>query len=135
MQKGTVKIVDKKELAAIIYEMRLNLISIKINSDAIRDKIFDDYNEDEDITIYELSRMFRRKPLECKEDTLILARYLIEPRKNQTLPYHKMATEKIGAILTQLNALIGEYEIITNESESNGLKKITEVIVYIIIEI
>jgi len=96
-----------------------------IEFDSLNEEVFNGLNSEDTITIYELSRVFSRQPFELKKDTLKLARYLIEPRKEPMIVLNKLREEKVKEI--QLKNTIGEYIILDKEEKKKSWEVILEV--------
>ena len=94
----------------LIYHKQLFkivLIKEKKTFDVLRQELFTDYEPNERITIKELTKVFRRKPLSMKfEDAELLARYLIEPRGKLEVVYNKYSEGLIADIIILLDSLI-----------------------------
>lgn len=98
---------DGSELKPLVTELRLRLILESVTPDFLHAKVFAGYGENESITVHELSRMLKRKPVKCIQDMKKLARYLVEPN----------ADRKVGEVIKKLEELLGEYSIFGGESE------------------
>ena len=104
-------------------ELRLNLILHKIDSVSIRKKLFEDYEDEDSITIHELSRLFKRKPLKCTKDTLKLARYLIEPQN--TITFNQALEANIVTVTKRIQTLINNYNPFIEEDKiKQSLKEV-----------
>jgi len=126
MPEGILPIVDINEIKGICEEIKISLMISQISPDSIKDKLFEDF--DENISIHELSRIFKRNPIKSKHDTLKLARYLIEPRAKNEVKINEKLEEKIDTVIERLKSLLGDFSILTLELESELKKSISEVI-------
>jgi len=71
--------------------------------------------------------MLRRKPVKCIQDTMKLARYLIEPRDNMYIKVNEKLETKISTIINQLTTLLGQYTIFNKENEDSISQSIAQV--------
>ncbi len=98
--------ITKNDLKAILTEVRVALAAEKI----VPEKIFTEFMMDptETITIHELARIFKRKPLKCKQDSTKLAQYLVENNKNSRAKYNEKSEAKLESVIDKLKILLGE---------------------------
>ena len=115
--KKIVQIVIQEELTNTMAELRLNLIQNKVPFNKIKQDIFESYNENDTITLYELSKIFKRQPIWQNFDLFNLARHLIEAAGTKTRELNELAEERVFVVSERLFGLLGEYEIFTNEKE------------------
>lgn len=94
-----------------------------ISPESMKDKLFEDFSEDDCITVHELSRTFRRKPLKCTKDTLKLAHYLIKPKG------HNEHEEKVTEVIKRMQTLVSDYTVFTEESDLEARKGLEEVLI------
>ena len=114
---GIVKLVEKAEVKLVIEEIRLGLILERIDAKSIKSKMFDEYDVDEGIAICELARVLKRKPLKCKQDTVKLARYVIERRDKAELKFNEKVEERLNVVIERIVSMIGEYTVFDKDSE------------------
>ncbi len=81
--------------------------------------MFGTYNDNDMISIYELSRVLGRRP-GCKSlDAVKLARYLIEPTGTSTVDFDQMSEERIFVVVERLSLLLGEYPLLDPKKEES----------------
>ena len=127
-EESIVKVVEKSDLRLIIIELRLRLILEGITKELIAQRIFNDYDNNNSITIHELARILRRKPVKCIQDTIKLARYIIEPRKSAHNKYNEKLSIQVGVVTKQLAVLLEQYVIFNEEKEKFVTKGISQVL-------
>lgn len=123
-----VAIVSKSEIKTVVDEIRLRLILEEIDFSSVQEEVFDCFDDEDIITVYELARMLNRKPLELTQDTLKFARYLVEPRDSPKITFNKLREEKVKQVAEGLKATIGEYAIFDKDSKKKHWKSIAEVL-------
>eukprot|EP00826_Nyctotherus_ovalis_P036529 TRINITY_DN3246_c0_g1_i5.p1 TRINITY_DN3246_c0_g1~~TRINITY_DN3246_c0_g1_i5.p1 ORF type:complete len:597 (-),score=180.80 TRINITY_DN3246_c0_g1_i5:204-1994(-) len=121
-----VAIVNKSEIKTIVDEIRLRLILGEIEYSSVQEEVFDCFDDEDAITVYELARMLNRRPLEFTQDTLKFARYLVEPRNNPKITFNKLRGEKMKQIAERFKATIGEYTVFDKDSKKKHWKSIAE---------
>ena len=81
-------IVTYQDIYYILIEIRVLLILNRTDKERLVKQVFEVYEDNEPISIKELSKSFTKKPLELmNEKSEILARYIIEPRDNPKIDY------------------------------------------------
>ena len=116
------------QLKWILVELRLCLRIADIDLSEIREKIFRVLEPEELISIYELTKVFKRQPLSMtNKDPLLLARYLVEPKDKVEVEYNELAEIKLSEVIIQLNGLIGhDYKIWNEDYKQKIIKSIEE---------
>ena len=110
-----------------VVELRLSLRMAKIALGEINEKIFRTLELDEKISIYELVKMLKRKPLSFEgKDIVSLARYLIEAKDKTEIEYNELAEEFASEILRELKSLIGDDFTLWTEDSRSMLKESIE---------
>jgi len=115
-------LVEITDLVYVKYQFRLALIKSKKNLNELKEVLFSEYASDERISIKELTKIFKRQPL-ALADGEKLARYLIEPRRQQTVVYNKYNEKPIVDVRIQLDLFL---DIDYPKDFSENVKSITE---------
>jgi len=118
LKKTIVKAVELEEIKDIVAEIRLNLRLLKIEKSEIKEKIFGNLiGLDDPISIYELLKIFKRRPLNLQkaDEVLLLARYLIEPMELMEIEFNELAENTVKTVLEKLENVLGEYKIWNEE--------------------
>lgn len=85
------------------------------------------------ISIFELSRKLKRKPISLKNgNSQLMARFLIEKKDQKEIEYNERAEERIGVVLDHFASFLGNYTVYNKEEEEETIRKsITQVIILI----
>ncbi len=75
--------------------------------------LFKNCEDDEQVSIHEIARVLGRSP-GClkKEEAVKLARYIVEPRVEQTIEYNELAEEPLASVIEGLSLLVDEYSLV-----------------------
>jgi len=112
-------VINKVDIENIITELRLNLMLANIEKSNIKPALFKNCNENDMLSIYEVTRILKRAPgLLRHEDAVKLSRFIIEPRAQIEIEYNELRKKKLINILKELNALIDEYSLKYNTKET-----------------
>eukprot|EP00826_Nyctotherus_ovalis_P052660 TRINITY_DN6724_c0_g3_i1.p1 TRINITY_DN6724_c0_g3~~TRINITY_DN6724_c0_g3_i1.p1 ORF type:complete len:735 (+),score=247.57 TRINITY_DN6724_c0_g3_i1:360-2564(+) len=90
--------------------LKLSLIMIEKPVESLKDLLFKNFNDNDRISIHELSRILARSPIFLKpEDSLKISRYVIEPK--DTVECNELLEEQFPAILRRIREMIPEYTL------------------------
>lgn len=118
---------SREELKNEMRELKMNLIIAKITREDLP-QLFENCEVNDMISIFELSRLLKRKPLLHRGDTIKISRYLIENKEHKEIEYNEMAEERIGVILDHIASFAGNYTIYSGEEEKEIKASIMQVI-------
>lgn len=124
-------IVAKEDIQNEMRELKMNLMICKISVGDLS-KLFINYQPNDTITIFELSRTFKRSPIYHKGDTKKIARYLIEPKDKIEIEYNEMNEERIAVVLDHLASFVGNYTIYP-EDEEKAIKDSLIIVIFTIV--
>lgn len=113
---------SKEEIKCEMNELKMNLILANITVEDLS-RLFENYEGNDMITIFELQRNLKRAPLSLKGDILKIARYLIEPKNQNEISYCEMAEERIAVVLDHLASFVGNYTIFNDDENEAKVKK------------
>jgi len=100
--------VDKENIELSLLALKLNLILIEKPIEELKDLLFGNFNDNDMISIHELSRILMRSPLFLKpEDSLTISHYLLEPDTN----CNKLQEERFSTIFHKITSLIPPYKV------------------------
>eukprot|EP01022_Parablepharisma_sp_SALTPOND_P008811 TRINITY_DN136_c0_g4_i1.p3 TRINITY_DN136_c0_g4~~TRINITY_DN136_c0_g4_i1.p3 ORF type:complete len:761 (-),score=136.43 TRINITY_DN136_c0_g4_i1:30204-32486(-) len=91
-------------------------------------KLLGKYHETDTISVFELSRVFRRKSVGFQKDATQLCRYLVEPRTRPEVEFNECAENVAAQIFQRLFDTLGGYVVFTSENESEIRSTISSVI-------
>jgi len=91
--------------------------------------LFDQYEANDSMSVHELSRILKRKPLLCKQDTVKLARYLIETKGKVDAKSAEKAEERLSVVLDRMAVLVGNYAVFDDSQEADLSKSLVSVFV------
>jgi len=116
-------LVSEEEAKDISHTIRFALINAGILKNDMKRKLFDAFESEDKVSIHELERVFKRRPLMVnKELANKMARFIIEPRKNSTVEYNELMEENLGVVLEKLSMLMPDY-IIYDENNENLVRE------------
>eukprot|EP01022_Parablepharisma_sp_SALTPOND_P033043 TRINITY_DN88088_c0_g1_i1.p1 TRINITY_DN88088_c0_g1~~TRINITY_DN88088_c0_g1_i1.p1 ORF type:complete len:1103 (-),score=136.21 TRINITY_DN88088_c0_g1_i1:4307-7615(-) len=98
-------------------ELRLCLRIAKIPFAEIKEKLFPTLELEDTISVHELVKTFKRKPLNLKSDALLLGRYLVEPTDAGEIEFSELIEAPLKEILAKMQSVIGEYQLWTEEDQ------------------
>ena len=123
-------IVTEDEAKKIIAELQHALMLSEVQKIDMKEKLFGAFDTNDKVSIHELERVFKRKPLQMKRDSANkMARYVIESRKETMVEYNELAEEKLNTILEKLEQCIPTYTIYDDEEEKKAKKKLAKKLV------
>lgn len=81
--------------------------------------MFEAFDSGDKVSIHELERVIKRKPLMVRKETANqLARYIVESRTGPaTIEYNELAEETLTMVLERLTALVPDYPVFGSEKE------------------
>ena len=85
------------------------------------------FDKEDTITIHELSRTLRRKPIEMTEAADKLARYVIEPREVAQVVVNEMQERTVEHVISQLSTLVGTYAILDQTAKERVKQSVSAV--------
>ena len=129
LKQNTVEIVNKETIHIIIIELTLNLILAKVEKKNLRDIFFKNCNDNEEVSIHELTRILKRAPSSLNDEgALYAARYIIEPRGKPKLKYNELLQSKVSTIWESISLLLGplDYNIRYENTKKSLLTKLKD---------
>ncbi|CDW75040.1 UNKNOWN [Stylonychia lemnae] len=107
--------VDPSKLSQTILALKLKLQSKAFKYEQLKDFFFKPYQPENDVSIKFLSEIFDSNGIEDKQ-SLLLARYLIEPSDQSQVIYDVELSKKQKLIVTSLSKMIGQYQIFNDQT-------------------
>lgn len=101
---------DPKTLNEVILELKLRLQTKGIISTNVKDYIFKPFYKDAEVSIKSLKHSFEILGFKDKA-SLLLSRYLIEPRNQSKLGFSDELTASQSSIVSRLSQLVGSYQL------------------------
>eukprot|EP00831_Metopus_contortus_P038004 TRINITY_DN2992_c0_g1_i2.p1 TRINITY_DN2992_c0_g1~~TRINITY_DN2992_c0_g1_i2.p1 ORF type:complete len:343 (-),score=96.83 TRINITY_DN2992_c0_g1_i2:196-1224(-) len=114
-----VPIVEEAEAQNIARQLRMNLIAMNIEYQNIQSVLFENLVEEDKINVSDLAQLFMKtdKGGSLKEsEAILLARFLIEPRLENTIEYNGGNEDSFGLIFDGLLELVNEYVPVSDTS-------------------
>lgn len=102
------KAVGEKEVEDVLANVKYALMLRNISQAEIRQSILKEFEDGDEISICELTKVFSRLTKQPKEQCEKLARYLIE-RPNEFREYNKYLEADVCAVYSKLCKLLGDY--------------------------
>jgi len=122
-KKDMRKIVVREDLYYIKFEMRARLLLSQTNKETFFNTFFEPYTDDEFITIKEVEKNLVRRPLRLSvNQSVLLARYLIEPRTEPIVEYNQYEEKEVKQVKNELEEFLG----ISYTFSANDFNKITQ---------
>ena len=122
-------IVIENEVETIIEELKVASTVDKVNIENFK-KLLKRYNDDDVISIFELSKLFERKfPSLKKDSTRKLCRYVIEERTNTKVEFKELNEEIVRKVFPKLFKLINNCMAIDTE-EALKLRNTIHSVIY-----
>lgn len=130
-KRQVLKLVDKDVIHKITTELRLNLIISNTEFKNLKKILFKNYEDDDKVSIHELSKVFQRGPCKLGSDAALkVARYLVEPRKGKETEFDELREEKASVVFGNLALVMGTYTLKHNSKpeviQESLLGKISE---------
>jgi len=120
-------LVKKEEINKIAWHIKLTLMKQGISPVNIRKELFEYYEDNDLISINEISKLFSRRK-ECKDcDTTLLARYLVEPIDKPTVKFNEFKEEKFSSALRRFILLLDDYAIPESHTKEAILEELKKV--------
>lgn len=118
-------VVSEDEVTLAKLEFRARLILSDITKENIMQSLFEAYNTNASISIKELIKELTRKPLELPYDqSLILARYTIEPRDTDQIEFNIHREKSIETLKQSLTKILELACNIEEDSIERTLQKV-----------
>ncbi|CAD8054863.1 unnamed protein product [Paramecium primaurelia] len=131
-QQQKFKVIKKDDVEHLGLELNYRLRTKKITlPDAIERYLFDNKNKKTgEIKLKEISERLQREPflLIDEDSALLVARYLTEDNSQEFVVYNDQLTQSTTIVRSILQKLVGNFEIMTVEIETQKTKEITQVI-------
>eukprot|EP00831_Metopus_contortus_P082662 TRINITY_DN8988_c0_g2_i2.p2 TRINITY_DN8988_c0_g2~~TRINITY_DN8988_c0_g2_i2.p2 ORF type:complete len:160 (+),score=21.02 TRINITY_DN8988_c0_g2_i2:169-648(+) len=86
--------------------------------------LFEGFENEDTITIFELARLFKRLSGRQTGEPLKLARFAIEPEESKTIEYNEFREATIKMVSEKLENRIGKYHIFDSTKEKKIIKSI-----------
>lgn len=100
--------VDPKALVDVCHELRLKLQIKAFPPAQVKDFFFKPYQSDAQVSIAELQEIFDNNGIDEKK-SLLLARYLVEPRGSAQLVFDASLSRTQREVVTLLQDMVGAY--------------------------
>jgi hypothetical protein len=113
-------VVNKDEVEDIVINLKYALMQLNIIPSDIRGTFFQEFGEEDKISVYELTKVITRITKKSKEQTEKLAQYLVEHTDKYQEADIELACNKLCSIL-------GDYTI-PNESLKSAITRVIQII-------
>ncbi|CAK70710.1 unnamed protein product (macronuclear) [Paramecium tetraurelia] len=131
-QQQKFKVIKKDDVDHLGLELNYRLRTKKITlPDAIERYLFDNKNKKTgEIKLKEISERLQREPflLIDEDSALLVARYLTEDNSQEFVVYNDQLAQSTTIVRSILSKLVGNFEIMTADIETQKTKEITQVI-------
>ncbi|CAD8146891.1 unnamed protein product [Paramecium octaurelia] len=131
-QQQKFKVIKKDDVDHLGLELNYRLRTKKITlPDAMERYLFDNKNKKTgEIKLKEISERLQREPflLIDEDSALLVARYLTEDNSQEFVVYNDQLAQSTTIVRSILQKLVGNFEIMTAEIETQKTKEITQVI-------
>lgn len=108
--------------------MKYALIYHGIKASEIENKLFKDYNSQDTVSIYQLSRILMRIIRENENNSVEIARFAIEnPVNDEEFEYNEQLEGSMEDICQKLRSLLGNYKIPQDEEKKELRASIAKV--------
>ena len=111
---GRVKTVEKSKVLSTCMLIKLLLQTKNLTHDNMGQLIFSEGNEDDQISIADLSGRFENLGINPSK-AMLMARFLIEPPSQGEVVYNEKAVSTQGEILIEFKKTIGHYRLYKSE--------------------